>query len=64
MQWISHKLAAMKVLLDKYGIFIQHLEQMSEDKSYKPKDRDKFKGWLRKWADARYPLLMALFIFV
>ena len=34
MRWISHKLAAMKVLLDKYRIFIQHLEQMSEKRSY------------------------------
>ena len=25
-RWISYKLAAKKVLLDKYGIFIQHLE--------------------------------------
>ena len=26
------------------------------------KDRAKFKGSLRKWDDARYPLLMTLFI--
>ena len=32
----------MKDLLDKYGIFIQHLEKVSVDESYKSADRNKF----------------------
>ena len=35
---------------------------MSEDKSFKSADRQKFKGWLRKWQQARIPLLACLFI--
>ena len=35
---------------------------MSEDKSYKSADCQKFKGWLRKWQQARIPLLARLFV--
>ena len=52
----------MKLVLDKYGLFINHLKQMSVDRSYTSTDRAKFIGWLRKWQDARYPLLTCLFI--
>ena len=30
---ISHKLGAMKTVLDKWGLYIQHLENLTEDKS-------------------------------
>ena len=52
----------MKILLAKYGIFIQHLEKVSADESYKSADRNQFIGWLRKWKSARYPILLCLFI--
>lgn len=35
---------------------------MSEDNSFNAADRQKFKGWLRKWQQARIPLLACLFI--
>ena len=35
---------------------------MCEDKAFKPTDRQKFKGWLKKWQQARIPLLSALLI--
>ena len=60
--WISHKLGAMKTCLDKWGIYIQHLESLAEDKSYKPKDRKKMKGYLRKWKKMEIPFMLALFI--
>lgn len=34
-RWIIHKLNALKVLVDKIGIFIQHLESFSTDTSVK-----------------------------
>ena len=43
-------------------IYMQHLEHMCEDKTFSSEDRSKFKGWIRKWTDARLPLLVALFI--
>ena len=61
-RWIAHKIRALVVILDKYGIYIQHVENLAEDKSYSSEDRSKFKGWVRKWTEARVPLLIALFI--
>ena len=52
----------MKLVLDKCGLFINHLKRMSVDRSYTSTDRATFIGWLRKWQDARYPLLTCLFI--
>ena len=61
MQWILHKLGAMKTCLDKWRIYIQHLESLAEDKSYKPKDCKKMKGYLRKWKKTEIPFMLALF---
>ncbi|CAH3178680.1 unnamed protein product, partial [Porites lobata] len=32
-RWIRHKLDALEILVDKYGLFIQHSETLSCDKS-------------------------------
>jgi hypothetical protein len=61
-RWIAHKVAALDVILDKYGIYLQHLENISEDNSFPADDRAKCKGWLKKWSQAKIPLLIALFI--
>ena len=34
-RWITHKLNALQLMLDKFGIYLQHLHSMSEDKSFK-----------------------------
>ena len=61
-RWISHKIDALNIINDKYGIHIQHLKEMAEDKSYPSADRAKFKGWLKKWSAARIPLLVSFYI--
>nr|XP_012563406.1 unnamed protein product [Hydra vulgaris] len=48
-QWISHKIAAMKMCLDKWGINIQHLENICQDPSTKTIEQAKLKGYLAKW---------------
>ena len=45
-----------------YGIYIQHVENLTEDKTYSPEDRSRFKGWISKWTEACVALLIALFI--
>ena len=52
----------MEMIIDKYGIYISHLENLAEDKTYKPKERQTFKGWLTKRSYARIPLLCSLFL--
>ena len=61
-RWISHKIDALNIINDKYGIYIQHLKEMAEDKSYPSPDRAKFKGSLKKWSAARIPLLVSFYI--
>lgn len=61
-RWISHKLKAMKTCLDKWGIYIQHLESLCEDKTIKSQDRAKLKGYLQQWRKSKMPILLAFFI--
>ena len=56
-RWIAHKTRALDLIIDKYGLLMQHLENLSEDKSYPAKERQTFKGWYNKWTKARIPLL-------
>ena len=48
---------ALDLIIDKYGLLMQHLENLSKVKSYPAKERQTFKGWYNKWMKARIPLL-------
>ena len=61
-RWISHKLDALKILVDKFGLFIQHLETLSCDKSVKPTDQAKLKGYLRKWKSGKLFVYSCFFV--
>ena len=56
-RWIAHKTRALDIIIDKYSILMQHLESLSEDKSYQSKERATFKGWLIKWTEALISIL-------
>ena len=45
------------MIIDKYGMYMQHLDQ-----SYSSLERAKFKGWHTKWMHVRIPLLVCLSI--
>ena len=59
---VMHKLSAMKRVISKFGAYTAHLTTLSEDSSVKSVDRCKFRGYLRKWTDAKYLLRCALFV--
>ena len=61
-RWISHKLNALKILVDKHGLFIQHLETLSCVKSVKPTDQAKLKGFLRKWKSGKLFVYSCCFV--
>ena len=61
-RWIAHKLNAMKMILDKWGLYIVHLEHLSQGKSIKAKDCSKLIGYLNKWKQGGIPLMLAFFI--
>lgn len=61
-RWITHKLSALQLLVDKHGMYLQHLQTMSRDRLFKVADSMKFQGWLKKWQQARIAILACLFI--
>ena len=51
-RWISHKLDAFKILVDKFGLFIQHLETLSCEKIRKtnrPSKVERLPKKMEKW---------------
>jgi hypothetical protein len=61
-RWISFKLSALRLVLDKYGVYMQHLENLIADDSTNSKDREKIRGYLRRWKSSQMLLNIALFI--
>ena len=59
--WIDHRMQAMQRLVDKYGVYCQHLQHaIPETKS--AKDRAMLKGKFQKLTDAKVLLQSCLFV--
>ena len=52
-RWISHKRNALQRVISRYGAYLNHLSALIEDQTIKSTDRQKLKGYLLKWRDAR-----------
>ncbi|XP_065654876.1 zinc finger protein 862-like [Hydra vulgaris] len=61
-RWIAHKIQALEMILDKYGVYMKHLEKMNTDFNFTQAERAKCKGYHQKWNNGRMPLCIALFI--
>ena len=59
-RWIAFKLSALRLVLDKYGVYMQHLEHLTNDTNVK--DREKIRGYLREWKSSHMLLYVTLFI--
>ena len=51
-RWISHKLAALKRVLSKYGAYTHHLAALSKDSSLKSSDRASSKDTIQNGSKA------------
>ena len=60
-RWIDHKMQAMKIVLENYGVFISHVESLSQTDSQASK-RAELKGYLKKWKDASYPINISIYL--
>lgn len=60
-RWIGHKFNAMNIFLKNYGIFITHLESLSQTDSQALK-RSEIEGFVKKWQNAKFPLHMAMYL--
>ena len=62
LRWISHKLAALKCVLSKYGAYTHHLAALSEDSSVESSDCAKLRGYHTKWIEGKYLIGCAVFV--
>ena len=60
-RFVSHKVAAIGCVLDRFGAYIGHLTELIEDSSTKAADKQKLRGYVKKWCDSRVILGCALF---
>ena len=60
-RFIVHKVAALEHIIDKFGAFLSHLTTLTEQPSTKPADKQKLKGYIKKWRESRILLGCAVF---
>ena len=60
-RFVAHKVAALGRLIDWYGAYLAHLTALIEDPHVKSVDREKLRGYVRKWRDSKMLLGCALF---
>ena len=60
-RYVAHKVAALGRLVDIFGVYLCHVAAMTEDRSIRSVDRQKLKGYLLKWRDAKFLLGCAFF---
>ena len=60
-RFVSHKVAGISRLIDRYGAYLAHLTTLTEDSSVRDVDRQKLKGYVLKWRDCKMVLGCAFF---
>ena len=60
-RFIAHKVAALDRLLDRFGAYLNHLTTLVADPKTKLVDRQRLKGYILQWRDARMLLGSAYF---
>ena len=61
-RWISHKRKAMQRIVDRFGVYMSHLTNLSQDSSLKAADRARISRCLKQWCFARILFGCALYI--
>ena len=60
-RFVLHKVAALERVINRFGAYLSHLISMAEDSTLKAVDRQKLRGFVLKWQDAKFVLGCALF---
>ena len=61
-RWIAHKVSAMKRIVDKYGVYVQHLEHVLSDTSYRAKERARIQGYLKNWKTGKMLIHLCFYL--
>ena len=57
---VSHKVAAVCRVLERFGTYLHHLCSLTHDASVKSVDKQKLTGYIRNWRDAK--VVVVLFV--
>ena len=60
-RFVGHKVAAFNRLVDRYGAYLAHLLELTEDPRGKCCDKQRLKDYYKKWHDGRMILGCAFF---
>ena len=52
-RFVSHKVAALARLIDRYGAYLNHITMLSQDRKVKSADREKLKGYVLQWRKSK-----------
>ncbi len=52
-RFVSHKVAALGRVIDKFGAYLGHLISLTEDPTVKSVDKQKINGYVTKWQDSK-----------
>ena len=58
-RWTDHKMRALNIVLQNYGVFITHLESLARTDSQDIK-RAEILGFVNKWRYAKFPLYISM----
>ena len=60
-RWLDFKYTAMKNAFEHFGIYLSHIEDLSNNDS-QPKKWAELKGFLAKWEQATVPIHLAIYL--
>ena len=60
-RWIDQKLKSMQIVLENYGVFLAHVESLSQTNSQAQK-RSELKGYYRRWEYDSISVFMAIYL--
>ena len=52
----------MTQILDKFGLYVTHLENVATDTSYRAKECNRIKGYLNKWKNSKMLLNLCFYL--
>ena len=61
-RFVAHKVSALERVVDRYGAYISHLIALTEDSSVRAVEKQKLKGYIKQWTDAKALFGCAFFI--
>ena len=56
-RFVSHKIEALKRMIDRYGVYMNHLVSLTEDRTVKATDKQKLKGYIKCGRMQRFEIL-------